>query len=621
MKARVWAAWAAMVAGLMLALSGLMVGNASAIVANPVTVEGNVDSCAQAGYPNATMYYAGAGGGASGQVPGGYFTVTITTSQYVTISNVADGVTFYVVIVKGGSAYNIYNPPVANMVSPLNNGGNVPAISHWFACFDYDPPEPECDDDPTTDIPPCVVTCEDDPTQPECEVSCDEDPTQPECEVSCDEDPTQPECEVTCEDDPTQPECEVSCEEEPDQDKCWQPELTVAPYCKVVDTDGNTIKEWFDITNPNDDTIEVEWAGDSTEINAASSARVSAAGPGIEVEIVGYDGDTWTSGSPDDVCSRTVEFTKDVEGTTGDEEYTITVSRLVPPNYVVEETFQISNGETVTLDLPSTGDGTGFTYKIEETDPGTANAHSVTPGEITLTGHLGETVSVVIVNSYAAIELDKQVSATSVQGGDELTYTLQAHNTGALALEDVEISDLLPADVMLASWEIEDDAGTCNLVDANQPQLVVCEMDDVLPVDGFTKTITLTVTVDADVAIDTILLNQAKVVGFYIDPQQQEGSLDAARANRTQAEEALSCLPVPDGAVCDLSAKVGSTVTGDTTTTTDQGSGAGTPTTTTIVRGNLPETGASSGSLVPFGLLVFGMGVLTLLLSRRPASR
>ena len=123
--------------------------------------------------------------------------------------------------------------------------------------------------------------------------------------------------------------------------------------------------------------------------------------------------------------------------------------------------------------------------------------------------------------------------------------------------------------------------------------------------------------------IETILVgtNQAKVVGFYIDPQQQEGSLDAARANRTQAEEALSCLPVPDGAVCDLSAKVGSTVTGDTTTTTDQGSGAGTPTTTTIVRGNLPETGASSGSLVPFGLLVFGMGVLTLLLSRRPARR
>jgi LPXTG-motif cell wall-anchored protein len=43
--------------------------------------------------------------------------------------------------VKGSDAYNVYladklgaTPPWLNLRAPDNNGGNVPAISHWYAC-------------------------------------------------------------------------------------------------------------------------------------------------------------------------------------------------------------------------------------------------------------------------------------------------------------------------------------------------------------------------------------------------------------------------------------------------------------------------------------------------------
>jgi len=38
-------------------------------------------------------------------------------------------------VVKGGDGYNVY-PPTAltDLRAPFNNGGQVPAISHWFAC-------------------------------------------------------------------------------------------------------------------------------------------------------------------------------------------------------------------------------------------------------------------------------------------------------------------------------------------------------------------------------------------------------------------------------------------------------------------------------------------------------
>jgi LPXTG-motif cell wall-anchored protein len=62
--------------------------------------------------------------------------------QYLTINSVADGIIVTGIVVKGGPAYNVYvpdegleaTPPWTDLRSPLNDGGNIPTISHWFAC-------------------------------------------------------------------------------------------------------------------------------------------------------------------------------------------------------------------------------------------------------------------------------------------------------------------------------------------------------------------------------------------------------------------------------------------------------------------------------------------------------
>lgn len=66
----------------------------------------------------------------------------------VTISpaGVSAGVVIDAVMVKGGDGYNVYRQPHVppqlapdqNYISPLNNGGNVPDISHWYVCYHLD---------------------------------------------------------------------------------------------------------------------------------------------------------------------------------------------------------------------------------------------------------------------------------------------------------------------------------------------------------------------------------------------------------------------------------------------------------------------------------------------------
>jgi hypothetical protein len=63
--------------------------------------------------------------------------------QVLTISAVDAGYTVQSVYVKGGDDTNLYqpgqrglptDPPYTNLISPLGSGGQLPAISHWFAC-------------------------------------------------------------------------------------------------------------------------------------------------------------------------------------------------------------------------------------------------------------------------------------------------------------------------------------------------------------------------------------------------------------------------------------------------------------------------------------------------------
>ena len=405
-------------------------------------------------------------------------------------------------------------------------------------------------------------------------------------------------------------------------------DVSIVAVCREVDTDGNDTKEWFDVTNPNDHALSVAWEDGSTTMAAHATVTIHTLGPGVHFTVDGSP--IGQAPTPAAICHRTVTFTKDVAGQPVGDTYTIRVSRLVPPDYVEETTFDITAGQTVSLDLPSTGDGSGFTYTIEEINDGGAAVHTIEPGSITLAGHLGETVSVVITNSFASIELDKQVSATDVQPGDSLDYTLVAHNTGALLLDSPVITDLLPVDVSLESWEVVDDAGNCVLTIATHPQLVTCTMDAQLPVDAFTKMITLHTSVDAGVSGSSTILNQAKVVAFYVAPNQGAGKPQRTQVTASPSE--LSCIPVPQGAVCDLSAKVGSTLTvGGTTTTAVDSNGGTTSTaaTTTTLLGNdaptttvlsLPVTGSgtsTNGLLVLGGFMVL-LGGMLLTLSRRP---
>jgi hypothetical protein len=79
------------------------------------------------------------------------------SNTYVTVTGIPQGETLVGVVVKGGDAYNVYLPdkfsgfPWTELHSPINNGGNVPTISHWFACVSGTPTT-------TTTVPATTTT-------------------------------------------------------------------------------------------------------------------------------------------------------------------------------------------------------------------------------------------------------------------------------------------------------------------------------------------------------------------------------------------------------------------------------------------------------------------------------
>lgn|ERR1700688_1243207 len=65
----------------------------------------------------------------------------------ITASNSAN-IVVDAIVVKGGNGYNLYSnatylPPTLrpdqHYISPFNNGGNIPTISHWFVCYHIAP--------------------------------------------------------------------------------------------------------------------------------------------------------------------------------------------------------------------------------------------------------------------------------------------------------------------------------------------------------------------------------------------------------------------------------------------------------------------------------------------------
>jgi hypothetical protein len=105
----------------------------------------NATTCADVGFPNDTLLGSGGQSQTNGTVTkDANFSVTISAftganstsdSQEINVTALTSGPVIDAVIVKGGNGYNQYSSAVSNMIAPLNEGGNVPAISHWFLCY------------------------------------------------------------------------------------------------------------------------------------------------------------------------------------------------------------------------------------------------------------------------------------------------------------------------------------------------------------------------------------------------------------------------------------------------------------------------------------------------------
>ena len=148
----------ALVAGL---TAGLSTGAGAAADPQPsdsraTMVAGNVTTCAGAGFADSIQVGSPSNGNASDANVSGVVKTNAGATQpgvgqEVDISLLNGSVVIDAVIVKGGPAYNVYSNPAVlppalgpdqHYISPLNPGGNVPTISHWFVCYHLGaPPE------------------------------------------------------------------------------------------------------------------------------------------------------------------------------------------------------------------------------------------------------------------------------------------------------------------------------------------------------------------------------------------------------------------------------------------------------------------------------------------------
>ncbi|MFZ4719920.1 MAG: hypothetical protein ACOYMR_10875 [Ilumatobacteraceae bacterium] len=377
------------------------------------------------------------------------------------------------------------------------------------------------------------------------------------------------------------------------------PTFDVVAQCNAVAIDGGVQVYWFTITNTEATDVQVSWNGGSATVPAGASRTVGSLSAPLQVSVGGEV--VASAPATDVVCSRTVTVGKElIGGPAAPETYSVRISRLVGGTYVEVTTVPLVAGQPTSVTLPSTLDPAGVQYRIEEVDRGTAATSVVSPSQLTLSGHLGETVSVVVTNGYASVQIDKTVSAAQVGLGDNLTYTLQGRNTGGLTLDQVVVTDRLPAGVAYVSATLT--GGTCSLTESARPQLFTCQVDGSLVAGASTPVITVVVTVDNDAAlVGRNLVNQGKIVGAYATP--------ASSAPQPTPGAALSCEPVVDGTVCDLSASVSTSVVGTEPpgptpppTTTVPGSTTTVPgSTTTVPDGSTTTVPDGSTTTLPDG--------------------
>jgi len=127
----------------MLAMGGA--GTARAAAVAPTVHAGNVNSCSdiEPGAYGATVDAPAA----SGTFDDGALTGTYTLADGKTFDWASSTIPVSFVVVKGGTDANVYRYGSAMsdsaLVSPLNGGGQMPAISHVLVCYsEQPPPEP-----------------------------------------------------------------------------------------------------------------------------------------------------------------------------------------------------------------------------------------------------------------------------------------------------------------------------------------------------------------------------------------------------------------------------------------------------------------------------------------------
>jgi hypothetical protein len=141
----------ALVAGLTVALTAGSAGAASPSDDRADFHSGNVVNCGQIGFPDSTLAFANG----TDSIDDGNVSGEVVDGTTVNVDDPPAGVVIQAVVVKGGPAYNVYStnsgtppcnhvPPAEDTpteyISPLNGGGNVPTVSHWFICYTSETP-------------------------------------------------------------------------------------------------------------------------------------------------------------------------------------------------------------------------------------------------------------------------------------------------------------------------------------------------------------------------------------------------------------------------------------------------------------------------------------------------
>ena len=73
--------------------------------------------------------------GLAGQILQGVTYFTNIQGTHLAITSVPSGFEVTGIVVKGSNAYNVYPPQYRlGLHAPLNDGGQIPQISHWYVC-------------------------------------------------------------------------------------------------------------------------------------------------------------------------------------------------------------------------------------------------------------------------------------------------------------------------------------------------------------------------------------------------------------------------------------------------------------------------------------------------------